>query len=343
MSPEEHIAYMSLVEGDAVRMEWAYDQTLIDNGADPRDVLDEAHTGVGTPGTPAPAPAPAPPPAPRTGPGSGTTTTTVGSRTQAPGGSQPTGPEAAYGADIPSLTAALGQSPYFIGKQFIDVLVGVGGNARVDAAFRDPPRTTEQILDPRAYLGDDERLPVRARTADMPKGTFENHTSLGALNLYLVLAAGIDPVTALDAATGWGGESAVAYTDSENRQCVDVAAVGDTDADTAEIGDAFAEWANSGLAEHASVARRSDGAQVLTACGMGPGSTDPFDALVLAEARGAQTWVAMRDGGRDADAAFAFGECVIHAVPLDALLTPVGSGGLASGPAAELEDAAADC
>jgi hypothetical protein len=337
VSPEEHVAYMALVEGDAVRMEWAYDQTLIDSGADPRDVLDEAHTGVGAPGTPAPSP----PPAPRSG--SGTTTTTVGSRQQAPGGPQPTGPEAAYGADIPSLTDALGQSPYFVGKQLIDVLVGTGGNAAVDAAFRDPPRTTEQVLDPRAYLARDERVPVRARTADMPKGTFENQTSLGALNLYLVLAAGIDPVTALDAATGWGGESAVAYTDAENRQCVDLAVVGDTEADTAEIGDAFAEWASGGLADHAAVARRSDGAQVLTACGMGAGSTNPFDALVLAEARGAQIWVAMRDGGRDAGAAFAFGDCVVHAAPLDALLTPVASGGLAPQSEAELADAAAGC
>jgi hypothetical protein len=65
MSPEEQVAYMGLVEGDAVRMEWAYDQTLIDSGADPRDVLDEAHTGVGSPGTPAPSP----PPAPRSGAG----------------------------------------------------------------------------------------------------------------------------------------------------------------------------------------------------------------------------------------------------------------------------------
>jgi hypothetical protein len=221
--------------------------------------------------------------------------------------------------------------------------VGVGGNARVDQAFEDPPATTEQVLDPRAYLAGDERLPVRGRTAEMPKGTFENQTSLGALNLYLVLAAGIDPVAALDAATGWGGESALAYTDADGRQCVDLAVIGDTDEDTAEIGEAFADWAESGLAAHASASLRRDGAQVLTACEMGPGATDPFDALILAEARGAQAWVAMRDGGREPDAAFAFGECVVHAVPLGTLLAPVASGGLSSQARDELEGAVAGC
>jgi hypothetical protein len=252
-----------------------------------------------------------------------------------------TGPGRPYGLDIPSLGDALDEAPYYIGEQLVDVLTYEGGNAAVDAAFRDPPRTTEQVLDPRAYLGRSGPLPVDPPTPAAPAGRVETQTSLGALNLYLVLAAGIDPVVALDAATGWGGESAVAYDDAAGRSCVDVAVVGDTGADTSEIGEAFAAWADSGVAAQASTSRRSDGAHVLTACdpGSGPSATDPYDALALAEARGVQTWAAMEYEDLGAEAAFAFGGCVVHEVPLSTFLSTSEDGEAQDA----LDEAAARC
>jgi hypothetical protein len=375
-SQESQLAHTMLVEGDAVRIEWAYDTMLIANGADPADVLDQASSGAATPGAGGTGPAAGSSPGsggpggggPGTGsppttaeppdPG-GTTTTTVGSRSRAPAApvspaipTQPASPAEPYGADIPGLPEAIDQSPYFVGKGLIDVLLATGGNAAVDAAFRDPPRTTEQVLDPRAYLARDEPVPVTQDVPVVPKGDHQEQTTLGALNLYLVLVAGIDPLDALDAATGWGGESAVSYVDGEGRRCVDVAAVGDTEADTAEIGDAFAAWADSGVAAHAATTRRPDGVHVLTACHAGAGVTggtaeggsEPFVGLVVAEVRSLQAFVGMRSGGLDPDAGFAFGDCVVHEVPLDSLLAPIDEdGGPSSSVRDDLEDAASAC
>ncbi|HEY8526672.1 MAG TPA: hypothetical protein VIL48_17010 [Acidimicrobiales bacterium] len=391
-SPEELSVIGHLIEGDAVRLEWAYDAMLIANGTDPADVFDQVHAAIGAPGVPIPVPPPASTPsttAPdqgggpggtddqgggREGGGSdeqgggrgtgnegdseenddepgGRTTTTVDARGRGTSIFQvPTSPDEAadpalpYGASYPPLSGAFDISPYFIGKQMIDVLVARGGNAAVDAAFRDPPRTTEQVLDPRAYLADEGPREVAPSAEAVPKSDFQDQASLGALNLYLVLAAGIDPVAALDAVTGWGGESAQAYTDAHGHHCVRLAVVGDTAEDTEEIGEAFEAWVESGFAEHASTERRGDGAQMLTACEFGASSptTDPFDALVLAEVRGAEVWAAMRDARMDAGDAFAYADCVVHAVPPATLLSPP-AGELRPDVRDALEEAAASC
>lgn len=267
VSGEEWLAYQGLVEGDAIRMERAYDEMQIDRGVDPEDVTDTPAAPAGLATTPA-------------------NPVAVAASAAEASWRQPHGSDR-YGSDLASLDQALDEWPYYVGEQFLDALVSEGGNAAVDAAFRDPPRTTEQVLDPRAYLERDEPVAVAPpQPTGVPGDEVRTQASVGALNLYLVLAAGIDPLRALDAVTGWGGESAVAYDDDAGRGCVDVAVVGDTEADTAEIGEAFAAWADSGVAGRTATARRDDGAHVLTACDLrtsgGPAGVDPFEALALA-------------------------------------------------------------
>ena len=43
--------------------------------------------------------------------------------------------------------------PYIQGQRFVEALIAEGGYARVDEAYADPPRSSEQILHPDKYLG----------------------------------------------------------------------------------------------------------------------------------------------------------------------------------------------
>jgi hypothetical protein len=66
----------------------------------------------------------------------------------------------AGGADMPPALAELTSFPYLSGAQFATELRAAGGQAAVDAAFADPPTTTEQVLHPEKYLAGQGALPV---------------------------------------------------------------------------------------------------------------------------------------------------------------------------------------
>lgn len=56
--------------------------------------------------------------------------------------------------DSPLVLAQILQSPYDYGAPFVEELVQAGGHERLDAAFDDPPTSSEQILDASRYDGD---------------------------------------------------------------------------------------------------------------------------------------------------------------------------------------------
>ncbi len=55
----------------------------------------------------------------------------------------------------PVVTLAFG-FPYAYGPGVVSALLKAGGNARLDAAYAKPPASTEQAIDPRRYLDDDQ-------------------------------------------------------------------------------------------------------------------------------------------------------------------------------------------
>jgi hypothetical protein len=230
--------------------------------------------------------------------------------------------EGAAGADVASLVDALDMTPYYIGEQLVDVLLAEGGNPAVDAAFADPPVTTEQVLDPRAYL---DRDPADAVERPSPAGAAGGEdvrvNSVGAVNLFVLLAAGIDPGQALDAATGWGGEFVVSYDDESGRDCMAYAVVGDSAEETAQLTEALTAFAGSGVGAEASVATGADGAPVLRACGLGDGENrnDPLEALTLPAMRAEAMRIAIGEMGFATRDAFVYGECVVDGVGYDSI------------------------
>jgi hypothetical protein len=104
--------------------------------------------------------------------------------------------------------------PYDQGLSFVQALYDQGGWDAVDAAYRDPPVSTEQILHPTLYPSN-RPIPVDLPDVAVTLGTDWREVTrnqMGEWNTYLILARGANPSSRLDdtaaqdAAAGWGGD-----------------------------------------------------------------------------------------------------------------------------------------
>jgi len=105
--------------------------------------------------------------------------------------------------------------PYDQGLQFVRALFRQGGWAAVDAAYLDPPTTTEQILHPELYRKE-ATLPVEVPGMLEALGEGWHEIEAGVLGewfTHLVLDEEIPGWEAADAAAGWGGDAYRAYAD----------------------------------------------------------------------------------------------------------------------------------
>ncbi len=150
--------------------------------------------------------------------------------------------------------------PYSSGPAFVDALVEEGGEARVDAAFAEPPTTSEQVIEPDRYLAGEEALLVPPPAAD---GEIIDQGSYGQLTLLITLGDVIDRETAREAADGWGGDAYVAWNEGEGT-CVRAAFGMDTPADLDELVDAWQAWAEEQPDAEVTTAA---GLVTVTACG----------------------------------------------------------------------------
>jgi hypothetical protein len=104
--------------------------------------------------------------------------------------------------------------PYDQGLAFVQALFRQGGWAAVDAAYLDPPTTTEEILHPELY-GRQEPLTVESPDVIGALGEGWSELEAGVLGewfTYLVLDEEIPSWEAEEAASGWGGDAYGAYT-----------------------------------------------------------------------------------------------------------------------------------
>ena len=101
--------------------------------------------------------------------------------------------------------------PYREGLAFVAALRRRQPWSAIDAAFKRPPRSTEQILHPEKYVADEEPVVV-APPAPSALGTYKvaHSTVWGELGFQLFLRShGIDAAIAAQAAAGWGGDRVV--------------------------------------------------------------------------------------------------------------------------------------
>ncbi|MFO0611242.1 MAG: hypothetical protein U0414_01545 [Polyangiaceae bacterium] len=167
-------------------------------------------------------------------------------------------PIAALAKATPGSTLALARTqerldfPYAEGMMFVSDLYRAGGFPQIDAAFADPPTTSEQILHPQKYLaGEGARLVKEPR---IPAGWSGVVTDvLGELDTRIILSRCLEKTTAHTAAAGWAGDRFAVFETDEHKVAMAWVSAWDTEADAIEMETALSSsercWQN-GSDEH---------------------------------------------------------------------------------------------
>src|SRR5207253_8302421 len=106
------------------------------------------------------------------------------------------------------------QFPSTAGQQFVTSLGASGGTSAVDAAFRKPPASTEQILHFDKYLS--HEVPVKVSAPSLARALGSGwraepaDTLAEALIRFWLRALGVTDADVQEAAGGWGGDRLVA-------------------------------------------------------------------------------------------------------------------------------------
>jgi hypothetical protein len=144
--------------------------------------------------------------------------------------------------------------PYDAGYQFVQYLYDQNGWEAVDAAYKNLPVSTEQILHPERYPADkpwEVNLPdYQAALGDGWRELDRN--VMGEWYTYLILGQGIDQNARLDkgvaqkAAEGWGGDAyTVYYNDQTNETVMVLRWQWESEGEANEFVNAFTEYADA--------------------------------------------------------------------------------------------------
>jgi hypothetical protein len=146
-------------------------------------------------------------------------------------------------ASVPPFLVDLLQFPYTDGLAFIDDIRSRGGQGAVDAAFREPPSSTEQILHPERFADDAPQPVVVPRLAPrLGEGWRDlDVQEVGEEWLRQMLGLRVDAGRASAAAAGWDGGQYRAFADGD-RVAVVMDTVWDSPDDAQEFAQAIGEW-----------------------------------------------------------------------------------------------------
>jgi hypothetical protein len=134
--------------------------------------------------------------------------------------------------------------PYRDGFAFVAALRRKKPWSAVDAVFKRPPRSTEQIMHPEKYARDEKPVPVAAGALpSLPGYALVHHTVWGELGFSVFLRAhDVTDEIAREASAGWGGDRAAVYAkagDANPAHAVGLARLQwDSDVDAIEAHDA---------------------------------------------------------------------------------------------------------
>jgi hypothetical protein len=152
----------------------------------------------------------------------------------------------------PAYMAADMYFPYENGFAFVQYLYEQGAYDAVDAAFAEPPVSTEQILHPEKYPND---VPLEVTLPDLTESlgdswTLFDENVMGELYIYFILNKAYNEEhqlldsLALAAAEGWGGDAYAVYINENTDEMIFIMdSLWDTSEDAQEFGDAFAQYA----------------------------------------------------------------------------------------------------
>ncbi|MBV8296125.1 MAG: hypothetical protein JO085_04745 [Acidimicrobiia bacterium] len=176
-------------------------------------------------------------------------------------------------ADVPDVPEALIDDlsfPYVFGPTFVATLEQQGGNDAVDQAFRKPPQSEAQIVDPLSYLNGVTVTRVPAPELSSGQRRIDAPHDVGQVSMLEVLGDRLPFDQAWGALKAWAGDQGLTYREN-GRVCF----AGDTalkDAASADVYEAATRaWAATMPA--ASVSRVSSTVVDLHSCDPGPAYT----------------------------------------------------------------------
>ncbi len=142
--------------------------------------------------------------------------------------------------------------PYDAGLVFVSALFSNGGWSAVDAAYANPPVSTEQILHPERYPDDAPQIITLPPLTDTLGSGWRlvDEDVMGEFALQLYLGVHVSPsddgITPEIAADGWGGDRYAVYWREDESGYVEVLRLAwDTPADAAEFFDAYSRFAEN--------------------------------------------------------------------------------------------------
>jgi hypothetical protein len=141
---------------------------------------------------------------------------------------------------VPPVLQDIVQEPYIDGEALVQAILDAGSRERLDAAFQQPPTTSEQVIDPAKFLDGEQAVPVAVPAAD---GTVLNKGVLGAFMFEETLLGSMRTSDVDTAVAGWGGDQYVTWLDASGNTCLRDTFVGDTPDDTQKLADALNQWA----------------------------------------------------------------------------------------------------
>jgi len=134
--------------------------------------------------------------------------------------------------------------PYRAGFKFVAALRHRQSWAAVDAAYKKPPRSTEQVIHPERYLAGDEPMAVKLDAPpSLSDWTVGTQLVWGELGFDVFLRShGVDASVAAQAAAGWGGDRTLVLTrpdDPDPQHAIGLARLDwDSEADAIEAAEA---------------------------------------------------------------------------------------------------------
>jgi hypothetical protein len=226
-------------------------------------------------------------------------------------------------ASVPQVLQFLEAAPYEFGPLTLKMLEKLGGNQRINDAFKRPTPSTRLFVQP-AFLDQAARVDPPAR----PTGTSAagDPETFGPFETYLVLSSRIDALRALEAADVVDGGRAVAYRKG-SQLCYAIALQPDVTLHQSFLKAAFAAWARK--VPSASVTE-NDQEVLITACDPGSRARGESDtqfskASTLLEARAGIT-ESIVENGLSLNDAWCIARVFVRADGMFPLIVQVGNG-----------------
>ena len=227
--------------------------------------------------------------------------------------------------ELPTALVTFFASDYVLGDDFVSILVATDDNDAVDDAFRSPPGPEEHLVNPFSYLDGDGRTEVELPRVD-GEPIEDVDGEFGSVTWLLMLAERTDPVAALTAVDGWGGDSFRAYVEAD-RTCVAARFVGEDADATTTMEDALSTWIAAMPSEaDAAVERDGDTVELVT-CDPGPdadvldGDGRSRDVISLVSLRSSLAIDALADGDATTEQAGCFSQGFIANLPYELIVS----------------------